>query len=270
MYGPKGVEQAYALQSLPRQQADGELSPEGCRRRTLTRTRDERSTPLGPMMMGARAFRGFAALTRGYRVVRPLRGHPRLQSSATPAGPAASRICCTDVGMRTAVSQRHAAGMATGTAAPRMRCTDIGMGTAVPPRHAAGMTAGTASLPRFCSGMATRKAAPRGPNYSVAAGEHGEPAEGEPHIYVRPQGGRTGIRPAQPATAVGRWRAATRGMPVHDTHAHTRRAFDPLGADDDGGTRLPRVRCAHPRLQSSATPAGPLRGRQLHGMPVQM
>ena len=117
------------------------------------------------------------------------------------------------------------------------------------------MTAGTASLPRFCSGMATRKAAPKGPNYSVTAGEHGEPAEGEPHIYVRPQGGRTGIRPAQPATAVGRWRAATRGMPVHDTHAHTRRAFDPLGADDDGGTRLPRVRCAHPRLQSSATPA---------------
>ena len=123
------------------------------------------------------------------------------------------------------------------------------------------MTAGTASLPRFCSGMATRKAAPKGPNYSVTAGEHGEPAEGEPYIYVRPQGGRTGIRPAQPATAVGRWRAATRGMPVHDTHAHTRRAFDPLGADDDGGTRLPRVRCAHPRLQSSATPAGPAASR---------
>ena len=32
-----------------------------------------RSTPLGPMVMGA-TFRGFAALTRGYRVVRPLRG----------------------------------------------------------------------------------------------------------------------------------------------------------------------------------------------------
>ena len=74
MYGPKGVEQAYALQSQPRQQADGELSTEGCQRRTLTRTRDERSTPLGPMMMGARTLRGFAALTRGYRVVRPLRG----------------------------------------------------------------------------------------------------------------------------------------------------------------------------------------------------
>ena len=74
MYGPKGVEQAYALQSLPRQQAGGELPPEGCRYTTHTHTRDERSTPLGPMMMGARAFRGFAALTRGYRVVRPLRG----------------------------------------------------------------------------------------------------------------------------------------------------------------------------------------------------
>ena len=91
---------------------------------------------------------------------------------------------------------------------------------------------------------------------SVTAGEHGEPAEGEPHIYVRPQGGRTGIRSAKPATAAGRWRAVTRGMPAQDTHTHTRRTFDPLGADDDGGTRLPRVRCAHPRLQSSATPAG--------------
>ena len=118
----------------------------------------------------------------GTRLPRVRCAHPRLQSSATPAGPAASRNACTDVGMGTAVSQRHAAGMATGTAAPRMRCTDIGMGTAVPPRHAAGMTAGTASLPRFCSGMATRTAAPRGPNYSVTAGEHGEPAEGEPHI----------------------------------------------------------------------------------------
>ena len=112
----------------------------------------------------------------GTRLPRVRCAHPRLQSSATPAGPAASRNACTDVGMGTAVSQRHAAGMATGTAvsqrhaagmatgtaAPRMRCTDIGMGTAVPPRHAAGMTAGTASLPRFCSGMATRTAAPRG------------------------------------------------------------------------------------------------------------
>ena len=158
----------------------------------------------------------------GTRLPRVRCAHPRLQSSATPAGPAASRNACTDVGMGTAVSQRHAAGMATGTAAPRMRCTDIGMGTAVPPRHAAGMTAGTASLPRFCSGMATRTAAPRGPNYSVTAGEHGEPAEGEPHIYVRPQGGRTGIRSAKSATAAGWWRAVTRGMPAHDSHAHTR------------------------------------------------
>ena len=40
---------------------------------THTRTHDERSTPLGPMVVGA-TFRGFAALTRGYRIVRPLRG----------------------------------------------------------------------------------------------------------------------------------------------------------------------------------------------------
>ena len=81
MYGPKGVEQAYALQSQPRQQAGGELPPEGCRYTTHTHTHDERSTPLGPMMMGARTLRGFAALTRGYRVVRPLRGR-QLRASA--------------------------------------------------------------------------------------------------------------------------------------------------------------------------------------------
>ena len=33
-----------------------------------------RSTPLGPMVVEVRTLRGFAALTRGYRVVRPLRG----------------------------------------------------------------------------------------------------------------------------------------------------------------------------------------------------
>ena len=71
MYGPKGVERTYALHSQPRQQAGGELPLEGCRRRTTTH--DERSTPLGPMVVGA-TFRGFATLTRGYRVVRPLRG----------------------------------------------------------------------------------------------------------------------------------------------------------------------------------------------------
>ena len=71
MYGPKGVERAYALHSQPRKQAGGELPLEGCRRRIPTH--DERSTPLGPMVMGA-TLRGFAALTRGYRVVRPLRG----------------------------------------------------------------------------------------------------------------------------------------------------------------------------------------------------
>ena len=147
-----------------------------------------RSTPLGPMVMGA-TFRGFATLTRGYRIVRPLRGR-QLRG-----------MCCTDIGTRTAVPQRHAAEMMAGTAAPR------------------------------------------GPNYSITAGEHGEPADGEPHIYVRPQGGRTGIRSAQPATAADRWRAATR-KDAGAGHAH--RAFDPLGADGGGG-HSPRVRHAHPR-----------------------
>ena len=104
MYGPKGVERAYALHSQPRQQAGGELPPEGCRRRIPTH--DERSTPLGPMVMGA-TFRGFATLTRGYRVVRPLRGR-QLRG-----------MCCTDIGTRTAVPPRHVAGMATGPTASR-------------------------------------------------------------------------------------------------------------------------------------------------------
>ena len=70
MYGPKGVERTYALHSQPRQQAGGELPPEGM---PAQDTHIGRSTPLGPMVVGA-TFRGFAALTRGYRVVRPLWG----------------------------------------------------------------------------------------------------------------------------------------------------------------------------------------------------
>ena len=201
MYGPKGVERTYALHSQPRQQTGVELPLEGCRRRIPTH--DERSTPLGPMVMGA-TFRGFATLTRGYRVVRPLRG-------------------------------RQLRGM---------RCTDIGTRTAVPPRHAAGMATGTA--------------APRGPHYSVTAGEHGEPADGEPHIYVRPQGGRTDIRSAQPATAAGRWRAATRGMPAQDTHIGRSTPLGPMvmGATFRGFATLTR----------GYRIVRPLRGRQLRGM----
>ena len=48
MYGPKGVEQAYALHSQPRQQTGGELPPE---RMPAQDTHDERSTPLGPMVV---------------------------------------------------------------------------------------------------------------------------------------------------------------------------------------------------------------------------
>ena len=101
-----------------------------------------RSTPLGPMVVGA-TLRGFAALTRGYRVVRPLRGR---QLRGMPV-----QMWYEDGDTTTACS---------------------------------GMATGTASLPRFCSGMATGTAAPRGPNYSVTAGERSEPADGEPHIYM--------------------------------------------------------------------------------------
>ena len=95
-----------------------------------------RSTPLGPMVV-------VAALTRGYRVVRPLRGR---QLRGMPV-----QMWYEDGDTTTACS---------------------------------GMATGTASLPRFCSGMATGTAAPRGPNYSVTAGERSEPADGEPHIYM--------------------------------------------------------------------------------------
>ena len=111
-----------------------------------------RSTPLGPMVVGA-TFRGFAALTRGYRVVRPLRGrqHRRMPIQMWHEDGGTTTACCGD-----------------------------GDGDDVAP----------AILQRNGDG----EGGPKGPNYSITAGEHGEPAEGEPHIYVRPQGGRTGIR----------------------------------------------------------------------------
>ena len=163
MDNPSPTEKSHRVTEYPhRREAARPKRGQTGRRRAATRrmpaqdTHIGRSTPLGPMVMGV-TFRGFAALTRGYRVVRPLRGR-QLRG-----------MCCTDIGTRTAVPPRHVAGMATGTAAPR------------------------------------------GPNYSVTAGEHGEPADGEPHIYVRPQGGRTDIRSAQPATAAGRWELPPEG-----------------------------------------------------------
>ena len=107
------------------------------------------------------------------------------------------------------------------------------------------MATGTTSLPRFCSGMATGKAAPRGPNYSVTAGERSEPADGEPHIYMY---GPKGVERAyalhsQPRQQTG-VELPPEGMTAQDTH--TRRAFDPLGADGGGG-HSPRVSAANPR-----------------------
>ena len=125
------------------------------------------------------------------------------------------------------------------------------------------MMAGTTSLPRFCSGMATGKAAPRGPNYSVTAGEHGEPAEGEPHIYVRPQGGRTGIRSAQPATAAGGGELPPERMPAQDTH---------IGRSTPLGPMVVEVRTLRgfAALTRGYRVVRPLRGRQHRRMPVQM
>ena len=135
--------------------------------------------PLGADDDGRATLRGFAALTHGYRVVRPLRG--RLPGEAVrsatrdttmhrPCGmqPTARR-CAGRVGMRP--TARRCAGRA-GMRPVTRRCAD---------------RAGMRPVIRRC---AVRDAAPWGPNYSITAGEHGEPAEEQPPPpeYV-PKGG---------------------------------------------------------------------------------
>ena len=58
-----------------------------------------RSTPLGPMVVGA-TLRGFAALTRGYRIVRPLRGrqHRRMPIQMWYEDGGTTTACCGDDG----------------------------------------------------------------------------------------------------------------------------------------------------------------------------
>ena len=182
------------------------------------------------MVVVGATFRGFAALTRGYRVVRPLRGR---QHRRMPI-----QMWYEDGDTTTACSGDGDGDDSIADALHRHRHED---------RGTTATCCGTTSLPRFCSGMATGTTAPRGPNYSITAGEHGEPAEGEPHIYMY---GPKGVERAYALHSQPRQQAGgeqpPEGMTAQDTH--TRRAFDPLGADGGGGGHLPRVRCAHPRL----------------------
>ena len=105
--------------------------------------------PLGADDDGRAILRGFAALTHGYRVVRPL-------PVCRPCGDAARDTTMCRAGMRP--TARRCAGRA-----------------------------GMRPVIRRC---AVRDAAPWGPNYSITAGEHGEPAEEQPPPpeYV-PKGG---------------------------------------------------------------------------------
>ena len=120
--------------------------------------------PLGADDDGRATLRGFAALTHGYRVVRPLRG--RLPGEAV-------RSATRDTTMH-------------------RPCGDAARDTTM-------CRAGMRPVIRRC---AVRDAAPWGPNYSITAGEHGEPAEEQPPPpeYV-PKGGEH-PRPIAPACTV--------------------------------------------------------------------
>ena len=140
--------------------------------------------PLGADDDGRATLRGFAALTHGYRVVRPLRG--RLPGEAV-------RSATRDTTMH-------------------RPCGDATHGT---------------TMCRPCG-----DAAPWGPNYSITAGEHGEPAEEQPPPtkYV-PKGGER-PRPCGPCACS---------------------CSTPLGPNESE-TPCPRVSMANPRKSNPHLP----------------
>ena len=147
--------------------------------------------PLGADDDGRATLRGFAALTHGYRVVRPLRG--RLPGEAVRSathGTTMHRPC----------------GDATHGTTMCRPCGDAARDTTM-------CRAGMWPVIRRC---AVRDAAPWGPNYSITAGEHGEPAEEHPppNKYV-PKGGER-PRPCGSVRAVVRppWGRMNRKHPV--------------------------------------------------------
>ena len=140
--------------------------------------------PLGADDDGRATLRGFAALTHGYRVVRPLRG--RLPGEAVRSA------------IRDTMMHRP--------------CGDATHGT---------------TMCRPCG-----DAAPWGPNYSITAGEHGEPAEEQPPPtkYV-PKGGER-PRPCGPCACS---------------------CSTPLGPNESE-TPCPRVSMANPRKSNPHLP----------------
>ena len=99
--------------------------------------------------------------------------------------------------------------------------------------------------------------APQGSHYSVTAGERSEPAEGACPHHHRPQGGRTlvaCVRVCRVPASLG-WQLSTGLLLWLAVQAVC--LFDPLGAVHIYMALLPRVRHAHPRLQSSSAPLGP-------------
>ena len=122
--------------------------------------------PLGADDDGRATLRGFAALTHGYRVVRPLRGRLPGEAVRSATRDTTMHRPCGDAARDTTM------------------CRPCGMQLTA--RRCAGR-AGMRPVIRRC---AVRDAAPWGPNYSITAGEHGEPAEEQPPPpeYV-PKGG---------------------------------------------------------------------------------
>ena len=145
--------------------------------------------PLGADDDGRATLRGFAALTHGYRVVRPLRG--RLPVRPCGVRPVARR-CTGRAGMRPVIRRCAVRDATRDTTMCRAGCD---------PWH---------------DDVPCGVAAPWGPNYSITAGEHGEPAEEQPPpIKYVPKGGEH-PRPCGSVRAVVRppWGRMNRKHPV--------------------------------------------------------
>ena len=169
---------------------------------------DDGRAPLGADDDGRAILRGFAALTHGYRVVRPLRG--RLPVRPCGVRPTARR-CAGRAGMRP-VTRRCA-----GRAERDPRHDDVQAVRSATPWH---------------DDVPCGDAAPWGPNYSITAGEHGEPAEEHPppNKYV-PKGGEH-PRPCGPCACS---------------------CSTPLGPNESE-TPCPRVSMANPRKSNPHLP----------------
>ena len=205
------------------------------------------------------SFRGFAMLTRGYRVVRPPWGRlPRRHSAAKSRERRLPRRHPGSMSLwyrcpRAYVSATHPAMLPSPSPSPQH--------VAVIPRspclHRCSAPAGPRSPYLYLCSRCAKLPAPQGSHYSVTAGERSEPAEGACPHHHRPQGGRTLIvcvRVCRVPASLG-WQLST-GLLLW-LAVQVVCLFDPLGAVHICVALLPRVRHAHPRLQSSSAPLGP-------------